>query len=193
MIETSEASGLWRLKPEERDALGATSYGTGELIRHAAKGGARSILLGLGGSAMTDGGAGMAAALGFEMFDHADAPYDLQHGNLLEVASIQSRHAISLPKIIAASDVQNPLLGPRGTAQIFSPQKGADAHMIEILEAGLRHFAEVVQRDLGNDFRETPGAGAAGGLGFGLLSFCSAELRSGFEILAEMLDLEALV
>lgn len=191
VIEMSEASGLWRLTPEERDPLLAQTYGTGQLIRHATERGAETILVGLGGSATTDGGLGMAAALGYVPFTSEGDAIAPTPANLLSLTRIGIREALPLPRIIAACDVQNPLLGERGTAKVFSPQKGATPEMVMQLEAGMENLADVVKLDLECDFRDVPGAGAAGGIGFGLLSFCRAEMRPGFDLVAEVLHLEA--
>ena len=190
IIEMSETSGLWRLTKDERAPLRANSYGTGQLIRHAVERGARKILVGLGGSATTDGGVGMAAALGYEFLTSDGEELALQPGQLIALTRIQSNEAIDLPEIVAACDVQNPLLGPRGTAHVFSPQKGASETDIVALEGGLSALADCVATDLGCDFRDTPGAGAAGGLAFGLLSFCGAKVCSGFDLVADTLRLE---
>jgi glycerate kinase len=190
ILEMSEASGLWRLKADELAPLRANTYGTGQLIRAAAERGARKILVGLGGSATTDGGIGMAAALGYETLTSDGEDLEPIPANLTALTRIVNEAAIDLPKIIAACDVQNPLLGPRGTARVFGPQKGADPKTVAALEMHLENLADVVATDLGCDFRETPGAGAAGGIGFGLMSFCRAQMRSGFDVVAEALHLE---
>lgn len=190
IIEMSEASGLWRLTKDERAPLRANTFGTGQLMRHAVERGARKILVGLGGSATTDGGVGMAAALGYEFLTSDGEELALFPGHLIALTRIQAAGALELPEIVAACDVQNPLLGPRGTAQVFSPQKGATASDVVALESGLSALAECVTTDLGCDFRDTPGAGAAGGIAFGLLSFCGAKICSGFDLVAETLRLE---
>jgi glycerate kinase len=190
IIEMSEASGMWRLTKEERDPLRANTFGTGQLIRHATERGARKILVGLGGSATTDGGAGMAAALGYEFVTSDGEELALHPGVFIALTRIIAAEAIELPEIIAACDVQNPLLGPRGTARVFSPQKGASEKDVAALEAGMSSLADCVTTDLGCDFRETPGAGAAGGIAFGLMSFCGAKVCSGFELVAATLGLE---
>lgn len=184
IIEMSEASGLRRLSHAERDALKANTYGTGMLISAAKQLGAKRILIGLGGSATTDGGVGMAAALGFRFLSAEGALLEPIPAHLPRIAKIDSSGAEALPEIIAACDVQNPLLGARGTATVFAPQKGADPLAVEFLESGLSHLASVVERDLGCQFHQTPGAGAAGGIGFGLLSFCKASLKPGFDLVA---------
>lgn len=193
IIEMAEASGLWRLKPEERSPLRAHTFGTGQLIRDAAERGARKILVGLGGSATTDGGAGMAAALGYRLLTIDGQDLAPLPGDLIDLARIDATGAIALPEIVAACDVQNPLLGERGTAHVFAPQKGADAKAVAHLEASMLQLAEIVTQSLGCNFRNAPGAGAAGGIGFGLMSFAKAHVSSGFDLLAETIDLEAKV
>lgn len=190
IIDMSEASGLWRLTTEERAPLRANTFGTGQLMRHATERGARKILVGLGGSATTDGGIGMAAALGYEFLTSDGEDLEPIPGHLLALIRIEREGAMELPEIVAACDVQNPLLGPRGTAHVFGPQKGATEKDIVALEEGLLNLADVVASDLECDFRETPGAGAAGGIAFGLLSFCGAKICSGFDLVAETLHLE---
>ena len=190
VIEMSEASGLWRLEKDELAPLRASTFGTGQLIRDAAERGAKTILVGLGGSATTDGGIGMAAALGYEMLGSDGEKLEPIPENLSALSHLVSHRAIEMPEIIAACDVQNPLLGPRGTARVFAPQKGADPRTVEALELHLANLAEIVASDIGCDFRDTPGAGAAGGIGFGLLSFCGAKMRSGFDVVSETLRIE---
>ncbi len=190
IIDMSEASGLWRLQRDELAPLRANTWGTGQLIRHATERGARKILLGLGGSATTDGGVGMAAALGYEFLTSDGEEIAPLPQNFIAFTRIKHERVIELPEIVAACDVQNPLLGPRGTAQVFSPQKGASAADVAILEGALSSLADLVTSDLDYDFRDTPGAGAAGGIAFGLLSFCRAQICSGFDLVAEVLRLE---
>jgi glycerate kinase len=190
VLEMSEASGLWRLKSDELAPLRANTFGTGQLMREAVELGATRILIGLGGSATTDGGIGMAAALGYIFYTSDGEPLQPVPENLLALTRIGIREAISLPEIVAACDVQNPLLGERGTARVFSPQKGADPSMVERLEQSMENLADVVTLDLGCDHRTAAGAGAAGGIGFGLLSFCGARMQSGFDLVADVLGLE---
>ncbi|MDQ6860618.1 MAG: glycerate kinase [Verrucomicrobiota bacterium] len=177
VMEMSEASGLWRLAPNEYDAMHASTFGAGEMLLEATKRGVREIIIGLGGSATNDGGRGMAEALGFRFANDR----------------IVTPDEVRLPHIIAAVDVRNPLLGPRGATRTFAAQKGANAEQVEMLEEAMLGFAELVRRDLQVDACDLPGAGAAGGLGFGLVSFCGAELRSGFEIVAERIGLRRAV
>jgi glycerate kinase len=191
VIEMSEASGLWRIAPAERDPLRANTYGTGLLLRDAIERGARRVLLGIGGSATTDGGAGLAAAIGFRFFAAGSGePLEPLPCDFPRLGRLDATAVPRLPEIIAACDVQNPLLGPRGTAHVFSPQKGADSATVLFLEEALTRFAEVVEGSTGRGCREVPGAGAAGGLGFGLLSFCGASLEPGFELVAKAMQLE---
>jgi glycerate kinase len=190
-MEMSESAGLWRIALPEPDPFRASSYGVGEMLLDAARRGAREIVIGLGGSATNDGGLGMARALGFrflaDQHELTNGPGEL--ANLTRIV----RDVEHLPHIIGAADVRNPLLGARGATRTFGPQKGATPEQLEALEKALARFADVVTRDLGCDFREAAGAGAAGGLGFGLMSFCGATVRPGFDLVAEMLDLEAAI
>ena len=189
ILEISEASGLHRIAPHERDPLRADTFGTGILIAHAIARGARRIHVGLGGSATTDGGAGMARALGFRFLDGEGRDFPAAPGALQSVAQIVRPADRVLPEIFAASDVQNPLLGERGAARVYGPQKGADAAAVALLDRALTRLADVCAADLGCDHRDVPGSGAAGGLGFGLLTFCNAKIRPGFEMISETLHL----
>ncbi len=189
ILEISEASGLHRIAPHERDPLRADTFGTGILIAHAIARGARRIYVGLGGSATTDGGAGMARALGFRFLDGEGRDFPAAPGALQSVAQIVRPADRVLPEIFAASDVQNPLLGERGAARVYGPQKGADAAAVALLDRALTRLADVCAADLGCDHRDVPGSGAAGGLGFGLLTFCNAKIRPGFEMISETLHL----
>jgi glycerate kinase len=191
IIEMAEASGLWRLEPEERDPLRANTFGTGQLMRDAIERGATKILVGLGGSATTDGGVGMAAALGYDVLTSDNEDLEPFPGHLIALVCIENPNAIEMPEIIAACDVQNPLIGERGTARVFAAQKGAGEKIITHLEASMTQLAEIVTESLGCDFKDAPGAGAAGGLGYGLMSFCGAKVKSGFDLLAETIGLEA--
>jgi glycerate kinase len=189
VIEMSEAAGMRRLRESERDPLRASTFGVGEMLLAAIKRGAHEIMAGLGGSATNDGGLGMARALGFK-FLRIDGGAIESVGELFRFERIEKPAALSLPEIIAAADVRNPLLGESGATRVFGPQKGANPDEIEILERALWRLADIVARDLHLDHRDVAGAGAAGGLGFGLMSFCSAQLRSGFDVVAKAIDLE---
>ncbi|MEY2559758.1 MAG: glycerate 2-kinase [Verrucomicrobiota bacterium] len=197
VMEMSEASGMWRIAPDERDPLRADTFGVGEMLKDAASRGAKETLIGLGGSATNDGGFGMARALGFRFFDEdtelISGPDELQNLTKIVRPDVEAFAAANAFHLIAAVDVRNPLLGERGATRTFGPQKGGTPEQLEILERGLARLADVVARDLGRDFRDAPGAGAAGGLGFGLMNFCGAEVRPGFEVVAEFIDLEAAI
>ncbi|MGH8045942.1 MAG: glycerate kinase [Chthoniobacterales bacterium] len=193
VIEMSAASGLWRLQENERDPMRATTTGTGTLIIDAARRGATKIIVGLGGSATNDAGAGAAAAFGHQFLNASGHPLDPLPANFHAIARIEKSSRYFLPEIIAVADVRNPLLGPTGATRVYGPQKGASPDDVERLEGALTHFAGVVARDMHCDFRATPGAGAAGGLGFGLMSFCQAAIRPGFDTFAEMMDLDRLI
>ncbi len=190
VIDMSEASGLGRLSIAERDPLHVSTHGTGQLIADAIRRGARKVLVGLGGSATNDGGIGMAEALGFEFLDRHGKRLKAVPADLADLARIKTPSTPLRASIIGLCDVQNPLTGERGASRTYGPQKGADPKMVEVLDHHLARLADIVARDLRCDFRATPGAGAAGGLGFGLLSFGGATLRPGFETLAEILQLE---
>lgn len=191
VIEMSFAAGLQRLSPNELDPLRVTTLGVGEMLLSATARGASEIIIGLGGSATNDGGFGLARALGFRFLDGNRNKITGQVSGLLDLARIEMPNELQLPSIIAACDVSNPLLGPRGATRTFGAQKGASPEELEILERSLTRFAEVAAHTFQRDVRDTPGAGAAGGLGFGLLTFCSAQIRSGFDVVAEAIDLRA--
>lgn len=188
ILEMAETAGLWRLSDDERNPLITSTTGTGLQIAHAIKEHrVTRIILGLGGSATNDGGSGMAHALGIGFLNaegHEIAPTP---NTLSEVTQVDFSTRISLPEIIAACDVDNPLLGPRGATAIFSAQKGASPTDQVLLEDALAHLVKICAAETAAD---TPGAGAAGGLGMGLLHFAGARLVSGFDLLADLLNLE---
>jgi glycerate kinase len=204
VMEMSEAAGMRRLSETERDPIRATSFGVGEMILDAVRRGANEIIIGLGGSATNDGGFGMARSLGYRFFSNekelTGAVTDLQNLTKIEapvaagVSPAQSRTQPSRTplqlNIIAAVDVKNPLLGRDGATRVFGPQKGATTDKIDALERALARLADVVAQQFGFDHRNEPGAGAAGGLGFGLLSFCAAKIQPGFDVVAEAVALE---
>jgi glycerate kinase len=187
VVELAQASGLTLLRPDQRNPLRTTTRGTGELIRAAAERGAAEIWLTLGGSATVDGGIGMARSLGWRFLDDAGEPVPEGGGGLGTIAGIEApAGAEALPPVVVLCDVTNPLLGPSGAAAVFGPQKGAAPEEVEGLERGLANLASRVDApDLGT----TPGAGAAGGAGFGAAAFLGGELRSGFEVVAEAVGL----
>lgn len=190
IIEMASVSGLVLLKPDERDPTRTTTFGTGQLIQQALDAGAQTIILGIGGSATNDGGCGMAQALGAEFFDQDDRPIDrpMTGGTLTSVSRIGTTGLdprLHVVKLIVACDVTNPLTGPDGASHIYGPQKGATPDQVEQLDAGLRHLAQLWRDQLGKDVEHTPGSGAAGGLGGGLLAFCNATLKPGLDIVLE--------
>lgn len=192
-IEMAEASGLALVPDNARNPLLTTSRGSGELILHALEHGARNIIIGIGGSATNDGGAGMMQALGAKLHD-ADGK-DISHGggSLINLDAIDLRELDSRLKecaIRVACDVTNPLIGEKGASRVFGPQKGADEEMIRELDRNLEHFADVIKQTLDIDVKQVPGAGAAGGMGAALMAFLGAELRSGIEIVTDALNLE---
>ncbi len=189
VLEMSAAAGLQQLAPNERNPILASTFGVGEMLRAAAARGATEIIIGLGGSATSDGGSGMARALGFRFFGNNGAELPDTVSRLLDLARIESPDELGLPAITAACDVRNPLLGPSGAARVFAPQKGATPSQVEVLERALTRLAEIAAQTFQRDYRALPGAGAAGGLGFGLLTFGGAQVRPGFEVVAEALDL----
>jgi glycerate kinase len=191
VMEMSEAAGMRRLTESERDPLRATTFGVGEMILDAATRGANEIIIGLGGSATNDGGFGMARALGFRFDYEREQEHEQKVTCLLHLVKIAKPKELTLPKIIAAVDVRNPLLGENGATRVFGPQKGAADDKIDNLERALAKLADVVSKEFGVDYRDEPGTGAAGGLGFGLMSFCGARIRPGFDVVAEAVRLES--
>ncbi len=187
VMEMSEAAGMRRLGPDERDVDLASTFGVGEMVLDATRHDVREIIIGLGGSATNDGGFGMTRAIGFRFFGAGELKGAVSE--LQELKRIERPKHLSLPKIIAAADVRNPLLGENGATRVFGPQKGATKDTIGILEPALTKFADVVAKEFDVDYRNEAGAGAAGGLGFGLMSFCGAKIRPGFEVVAEAVGL----
>ena len=194
VMEMSEAAGMRRLfHADERDPLRANTFGVGEMLLDAASHGADEIVIGLGGSVTNDGGFGMVRALGFRFFTNYEKEQELKGAvsELVNLARIEKPRNLSLPKIVAAADVRNPLLGENGATQVFGPQKGVAPELLDLLEGALTRLADVVGREFGFDYRDEPGAGAAGGLGFGLMSFCGAKIQAGFEVVADAVGLES--
>jgi glycerate kinase len=189
VMEMSAAAGLAGLPPNERDPMTASTFGVGEMLLAAAARDADEIILGLGGSATNDGGFGLARALGYRFLAPNEQELSGAVSKLLELVRIDRPNGLKLPRVIAACDVRNPLLGPEGATRTFGAQKGATPEQMEILERALTRLADVAAQSLGCDHRDVPGAGAAGGLGFGLLTFCDATIRSGFDVVAEVIGL----
>ncbi|CAI0979448.1 glycerate kinase [Serratia ficaria] len=195
-IEMAAASGLALVPGRKRNPLNTTSYGTGELIRAALDRGVKHCIIGIGGSATNDGGAGMVQALGARLLDKDGNAIGFGGGCLEQLAAIDLSGLdarIAQCRFEVACDVTNPLTGRQGASAIFGPQKGATPQMVEQLDRGLRHYARAIARDMHIEVGEVPGAGAAGGMGAALLAFCHAELRPGIEIVTEALGLDALV
>jgi glycerate 2-kinase len=187
VVETSRASGLHLIADGSRDVLRATTRGTGELIRAASRG-SSDLLVCLGGSATNDGGAGMAQALGARLLDTDGR--DLRPGGaaLIDLVSIDISGMDPLPRrarVLVACDVDNPLTGPHGASAVYAPQKGASAKEVRLLDRALTRFADLILRDLGIDVRDVPGAGAAGGLGAGLVAFLDGSLLPGVDVIME--------
>lgn len=195
VIEMAACAGLplaeGRLNPER-----ATTYGVGELLLAAKEAGCTKAILGLGGSCTNDGGAGAAAALGAK-FTRADGTAFVPTGGTLgEIAALDVSpvaQALQGMELTAMCDIDNPLYGDAGAAAVFAPQKGADAAMVARLDAGLRHLGQVSARCLGRDFSHLPGAGAAGGLGFGMAAFCGAQLRMGIDAVLDAVGFDSLL
>ncbi len=192
VIEMASASGLPLVPREKRNPLVTTTYGTGELIRAALDHGCRKLIIGIGGSATNEGGAGMAQALGAKLRDAngKELPFGgaalarLKH---IDISNLDPRLADF--DVTLASDVNNPLCGPRGASAIYGPQKGATPEMVKQLDAALAHYADVIKKDLGVDFRDVPGAGAAGGLGMGLMVFLKAKMIPGIDVVIKATNL----
>ncbi|GGD46717.1 glycerate kinase [Paenibacillus nasutitermitis] len=196
VIEMAAASGLPLLETSERDALAATTFGTGELIRHALDQGSRRIMITLGGSATTDGGMGMAQALGFRFLDDAGTELGFGGGELERLAAIDASAAdarLAETEVTVCCDVTNPLYGEQGAAHVFAPQKGADAAAVERLDRGLRRFASVLHSSIGAQVDLLPGGGAAGGMGAGCAALLGAALRPGFSLIAGITGLEEII
>ncbi|SET16823.1 glycerate kinase [Kosakonia radicincitans] len=192
-IEMAAASGLEMVPPAKRDPLITTSWGTGELIRHALDAGVKHIIIGIGGSATNDGGAGMVQALGAKLLDEQDRQIAPGGAALESLARIDLRELdkrLAGCRIEVACDVTNPLTGEAGASAVFGPQKGATPEMIARLDKALEHYAEIIASDLDIDVLNLAGGGAAGGMGAALYAFCGAELRQGIEIVTDALALD---
>ncbi len=194
VIEMASASGLTLLRPEQLDPRRASTYGVGQLMLRALEAGARRILVGVGGSATNDGGAGMAEALGAVLLDEHGRRLPPGGAALADLASIDVSpldSRLARVDIRVLCDVRNPLLGPDGASAVYGPQKGADAACAALLDRALANYADILERDLRVRVADVPGAGAAGGLAAGLLAFCGASLQSGFDAVADAVRLAA--
>ncbi|GAA3363220.1 glycerate kinase [Saccharopolyspora gregorii] len=194
VVELASASGLALLPTRELAPMTASSFGTGELIRAALDAGARTIVLGVGGSACTDGGAGMLAALGARLLADAGRPLPPGGGGLVELAEVDLSGLdprLADADIVLASDVDNPLLGERGAAHVYGPQKGADPTQVRLLDAALRSWSGAVTRAGGREAADEPGAGAAGGVGYAALAVLGARQRPGADLVLELVGFDA--
>lgn len=191
VIEMASASGLALVAKDQRDPRRATTYGTGQLVHDALDHGAERLLIGIGGSATNDGGAGMASALGARLTDRRGQEVPpggaaLAELDRVDLSGLDPR--LKEAEVVVASDVVNRLLGEDGASAVYGPQKGATPEMVRELDAALAHFADVVENALGRRLRDVSGAGAAGGLGFGLMALCDAQLRPGVELALDALE-----
>lgn len=193
VIEMAAAAGLHLVPPEKRNPLITTTFGVGELIKSALDAGCRTLLIGIGGSATNDGGAGMAQSLGARLLDERGNDIGFGGGALsrltrIDLSGLDPR--LREAEFLVACDVTNPLTGQNGASFVYGPQKGATKEMVRVLDENLRHYAAVIRRDLGVDVETVPGAGAAGGLGAGLMAFCNAQLKRGVELVINAVRLE---
>jgi glycerate kinase len=192
VLEMASASGLVLVPPESRDPRRTTTMGTGELLLAALAAGASRVIVGIGGSATNDGGAGLGQALGFRLLDAEGrelGPGGGELGRLNRIDPSGRSPALDSVEISVACDVTNPLCGPQGASEIYGPQKGATADVVADLDRNLDHFAAVIERDLGVSIRDIPGAGAAGGLGGGLVAFAGGRLQAGVDLIIEAVQL----
>lgn len=183
VVEMASAAGL-PLVGDNKNAERTTTYGVGQLIEHAARSGVNRLVVGLGGSSTNDGGAGAAAALGVRFFNEADESFVPVGATLREINRIDASGLcpeLKQIELVTMCDIDNPLCGPHGAAAVFGPQKGADPEMVQRLDQGLRHLAGIARRDLGVDILDLPGAGAAGGMGGGMVAFLGSRLEMGIE------------
>ena len=195
VIEMAACAGL-PLVGENKNPSQTTTYGVGQLMLKAVSGGAKKLIVGLGGSATNDGGTGAAAAAGVKFFDKRGREFVPVGGMLKDIAKIDFSGLDPVFKgvtITTMCDIDNPLCGPNGAAHIFGPQKGADPEMVERLDSGLARLADVVKGETGADLREIPGTGAAGGMGYGMLAFFGSELRMGIETVLDTVKFDELV
>ncbi|WP_059050332.1 glycerate kinase family protein [Paenibacillus senegalimassiliensis] len=193
VIEMASASGIHHVTKDTKNPLITTTLGTGELMRDCIERGITNIILGIGGSATNDGGAGMARALGYSFLDQDGKELPLGGGFLNQLDRIDTSAVLPQLKdvsILVASDVTNPLCGERGASAVFGPQKGATPEMVATLDNNLRHYGGIIKKQLGIEVIDVPGAGGAGGLGGGLLAFTKATMRRGIEIVIEYTGLE---
>ncbi len=195
IIEMAAAAGLPLVEDRKNPAL-TTTYGVGQLIRHAVENGCTKVVIGIGGSCTNDGGAGMAAALGYRFIDENNNDFIPTGGTLNQIAKIDSSgrlEVLNTCSIIAACDVDNPLCGIKGAAHVFAPQKGADEQMVELLDDNLLYFADMIKKDMGIGLIHIPGTGAAGGLGAGVIAFAGVKLKPGIDIVLDTVKFDEIV
>jgi glycerate kinase len=193
ILEMASASGIQLVHPEKRNPLLTTTYGTGELIKACLDRGVKKLLIGIGGSATNDGGAGVIQALGGRLLDKQGDELGFGGGELGKLSTIDlSNFDPRLKDVIVevACDVSNPLCGEKGASNVYGPQKGATKEMVSILDDNLRHYADIIKKQFGKDVLDVPGAGAAGGLGAGLMTFLNGNLKKGIEMVIEYASLE---
>lgn len=193
VIEMAQASGIQYVNEKTHNPMITTTYGTGELMLDAMSRGVEAIIMGIGGSATNDGGAGMAQALGAHLLDKEGKELQFGGGALDQLATIDVSGLdprVAQTKILIASDVTNPLTGKDGASAVFGPQKGATPEMVKQLDSNLHHYAQIIKRDLNEDIEMKPGAGAAGGLGTGLMAFTNSEMKLGIDIVVEYTHLK---
>lgn len=193
VLEMSSASGITLIAPESLNVMQASTYGTGQLIKDALEHGVERIYIGIGGSATNDGGLGMASALGVRFFDSHQQELAATAENLGKIADLDAsaiRDSCRSVELHILSDVTNPLCGDNGATAVYGPQKGATVDLITALDEGLTNFAEVIKRRLQKDIKDIPGAGAAGGLGAGLMAFLDGKLERGIDKILEMIHIE---
>jgi glycerate kinase len=195
-LDMAEASGLQLLNNEERDPFQTSTFGFGQLLVQVLQEQPQEIIIGIGGSATSEGGIGMASALGFQFLDNKHHPLSPIGAHLNTIQKIIPPSKLPIPdhcRIKVLCDVNNPLYGPNGAAAVFSPQKGASAAQVEELDKGLQHLAHLIERDLGIDIHQLRGGGAAGGLGAGLVAFAKAELCPGIDTILEMVNFQDII
>ncbi|MTI49252.1 MAG: glycerate kinase [Firmicutes bacterium] len=193
VIEMAAASGLPLVPEEKRNPMVTTTYGTGELIKIALDKGCREFILGIGGSATNDGGVGMAQALGISFLDDKGQEVGFGGGSLKDIKRIKLENIdnrIKKSNFVIACDVDNPLCGPKGASYVYGPQKGANEEMVLELDKGLNHLGDIISRELSINIKNEPGAGAAGGLGGGMMAFLNAQLKSGIDLVMKNMKLE---
>jgi glycerate 2-kinase len=196
VIEMASASGLMLLPKEQLNPLTSTTYGTGQLIRAALELGCRKLIIGIGGSATNDGGVGMAQALGVKFLDAEGEEVGYGGGELIRIRTIDIsgiHPGIAHCEVVIASDVTNPLCGPEGASNVFGPQKGATPEMVKLLDEGLKHLADTIHMQMGIQIENAAGAGAAGGLGAGLMAFLKAKMARGIDIVLEAARFDEMV